>query len=70
MAEILLKYNVDQTLRDKSTQDYLFNLFHSSQREGTNFPFPLLLNYAKKNGFINDDFWNEDNADFQHIMIP
>ncbi len=65
-----IKYYIDQTLRNKSTQDYLFNLLHYLQGKGMDFPFPLLLNYAKKNGFIKDDFWNEDNADFQHIMIP
>jgi len=65
-----IKYNIDRTLRDQSTQDYLFNLVHFSRREKADFPFPLLLKYAKENGFIKEDFWNEGNPRFQHIMIP
>ena len=63
------KYYIDRIVKNKETQTYFYNLYHFTQRANQDFPYQRLVNYAKKNGFINaDEFEKRDSAIFMKVL--
>lgn len=55
---LFFKYNLERILRDDQMQDYFYNLYHFSQKQGVPISFEALLKYAKENQLLDADFEN------------
>ena len=73
-----LRYECDRLLANPQLQDYLFNLYHfvenynrrrSADKSEMHFPFPHLLDYAKKNGLIREKDFNNSKSDKYHRFL-
>lgn len=73
-------YYVNRTIFSQSTINYLFNLYHFTQRQNNlfdstennalNIPFIFqdILDYAKQKGAIDEDFYNVESQNYPHIL--
>ena len=56
----LFRYTVYRALSNIGIQDYFYNLYHLSQAQHTDFPFPALLWFARKEKILHDGFYSPD----------
>ena len=54
------EYELERIIHNEQTQDYLFNLYHFSQKIGRPMSFHHLLQYAKKEKLLYKDFFDKD----------
>lgn len=54
------KYQLVHTLSDTQVEDYLYNLYHFTQKYCTEMTFRYLLEYAISNNLFDKDFKNKD----------
>lgn len=59
----LFKYTIDRAIVNRGVQDYFYNLYHFSTRQGIPFPFPALLKYAEQNGLLTNGFFSIKSSD-------
>ena len=59
----LFKYTIDRAVVNRGVQDYFYNLYHFSTRQGIPFPFPALLKYAEQNGLLTNGFFSIKSSD-------
>ena len=57
---VLFRYIVYRALSNFGIQDYFYNLYHFSQAQHTDFPFPTLLWFARKENILHDDFYSSN----------
>ena len=53
-------YAIERIISNKDMQNYLHNLFHFAKKNNRKISFQYLLNYAKENKFIDNDFYNRN----------
>ena len=53
------EYQINRTLMNSQTQDYLYNLYHFAQRSKASISFSPLIVYGKKAKIITDDFYDK-----------
>lgn len=56
----LFRYIVYRASSNLGVQDYFYNLYHFSQAQHADFPFPALLWFASKENILHDDFYSSD----------
>lgn len=56
----LFRYIIYRALSNLGVQDYFYNLYHFSRAQHTDFPFPALLWFAKKEKILYDGFYSSD----------
>lgn len=69
-----LKYDVDRILMNTQVIDYFYNLYHFSSKFNTPLAFNYLFQYAKMNGFLEPDFydnkaWILPDARYHHFLL-
>ena len=62
------KYEIHRILTNTQFQQYFYNLYHFSVRQKQPITFLYLLRYAKKNKYLDDEFWNSKSKYYQHIL--
>lgn len=56
----LIRYSLEKVLRNEQVQAYLFNLYHYSERLGTNCSFANIIQYALENKYWDEQFKDKD----------
>lgn len=64
----IFEYRIQRMSRSESFMDYLFNLYHFAKKMEQDISFYYLLNYMKKNNLLEDDFWNVNSDQYEHIL--
>lgn len=54
----LFRYTICRAVSNYGTKDYFYNLYHFSRAQHTDFPFPALLWFARKEKILEDDFYS------------
>ncbi len=54
------KYEIERILCNSGIQDYFYNLYHFSKKNGTPFTFQYLFEYGKEHNFFDKDFFNSN----------
>ena len=62
------EYELKRILTNKQLQNYIYNVYHFSKAQDKPMMFPYLFEYAKKNGYINNEFWNEKSDEYKHYL--
>ena len=52
----ILQYEINRTCTSPSIQGYLWNLYHFSRKQGTDYSFQYLIDYGIKNNIIEKSF--------------
>lgn len=76
-----IKYDIDRAISNHQVQNYLYNLWRwvdklnkekRDEESDSNehlFPYSNFLQYGKDNGYIEEDFGNENNSKYQYYDI-
>ncbi len=63
------KYYIDRIVRNEDTLTYFYNLYQFTKLVNQDFPYQRLVNYAKKNGFLNaEEFEKRDSSLFKKVL--
>lgn len=61
------QYEVERILMNIGVQDYFYNLYHFSKKFSVPFTFVYLLDYGKKRGLLNKDFFDNKAYQVNHM---
>ena len=64
----LVKYIIDRTITNFQVQEYLYNLYHWTEKCGTEMSFSFLLKYGKNKGVIDSEFDNNKSKRYRHFL--
>lgn len=53
-------YDIERILRNNQLQDYFYNLFHFANKQGIQFSFSILVDYAKEQKLLDKEFNNPE----------
>ena len=62
------KYELERILNNSHFQNYIYNLYHFSQRINQPISFVHLFEYAKKHKYFDNDFWDKNSKKYPHIL--
>ena len=62
------KYDVVRIIQNKQFCNYCYNLYHFSSKLKLPMSFNDLFIYAKKNHYLNDDFWDPKSKKYPHYL--
>lgn len=65
---IRFKYFINRVLSNEQLHDYFYNLYHFSSKQQLPISYIDLFNYAKENGYFDDEFWNEKSKKYPHYL--
>ncbi len=61
----VFSYELDRTLKNPQVIDYLYNLHHYSKASGGKSPFDALEAYARTNGYLATNIFDDKDAHFR-----
>ena len=65
----LFDFDIKSALNDIQTKNYLFNLYHFSNKSGRVIPFYYLYQYGQDNNMFDEDFYNENSKKYPHYIF-
>ncbi len=64
----IFEYRITRMTKNKSFVDYMFNLYHFSNSNGTDMSFYHLLTYLRKNRLLDEDFWDVQSENYEKLL--
>lgn len=64
----IFEYRITRMARNESFVDYMFNLYHFSERNKTDMSFLHLLTYLKNNKLLAEDFWDVKSKRYKKLL--
>lgn len=62
------KYELERILTNKQFQNYIYNVYHFSNKINQPIPFVNLFQYAKDKGYFDHDFWDKNSKKYPHLL--
>lgn len=64
----IFQYRIHRMVCDESFVNYMFNLYHFSQKHNKPVSFYHLLTYMKKHKLLDDDFWDVNSSRYKKYL--
>ncbi len=65
---IFFHYGVSRILQNSEVKNYLYNLYHFSNKFQKPMSFQYLFDYGKENKFFEEDFLNSNSKNYPHYL--
>ncbi len=62
------RYELERILHNQQFKNYIYNLYHFSQKINQPISFVDLFQYAKDNGYFDHDFWDKNSKKYPHLL--
>ena len=62
------RYELERILNNRQFKNYIYNLYHFSNKINQPISFVDLFQYAKDNGYFDQDFWDKNSKNYPHLL--
>jgi len=62
------RYELERILTNRQFKNYIYNLYHFSQKVNQPITFVDLFQYAKDNNYFDQEFWDKDSEEYVHLL--